>query len=130
MASQETSLPATRSMDQGSKTNLTRRLRFSMGPDFLASNSMYRPDEVKWKVKLGAEVRSETALQDSSGPSAISLTKIILFEHWVEGMPRHRKRGQNLVQPEGLLHDIRWELKGKRLTPCSGATIHLRVPGS
>ncbi len=71
---------------------------------------------VKWKVKLGTEARPETAasrLVWSIGYFANE--DYFLTELQVHGMPAHLHRGQNLVQPGGIVHAVRLKryLKGE-----------------
>ena len=75
-------------------------------------------NEVKWKVKLGAEARSETAASRFLWAVGYFTDEDYFISNTrVEEMPRHLKRGQNLVQPEGSLRNIRLEreMKGKKI---------------
>jgi len=72
---------------------------------------------VKWKVKLGAEARPEvvaTRLVWAVGYSANE--DYFLPELRVEGMPAHPRRGQELVEPDGLMRNVRLKryLKGEK----------------
>lgn len=63
---------------------------------------------VKWKVKLGEEARAEvvaTRLVWAVGYSANE--DYFLPELRVEGMPARLHRGQNLVAPDGSVHNVR-----------------------
>jgi len=75
-------------------------------------------DEVKWKVKLGAEARSETAASRFLWAVGYFTDEVYFLSNMrVEDMPRRLKRGQKLVEPGGLLHDVRLERepKGKKI---------------
>lgn len=74
-------------------------------------------DGVKWKLKLGAEARPE--------PVAASLVWAVgyfanedyfLTEVTIKNLPAHLRRGQELVGPNGTLHDVRLKrnLKGEK----------------
>jgi len=75
-------------------------------------------DEVKWKVKLGAEARSETvASRFLWAVGYFTDEDYFLSNIRVEKMPRNLKRGQRLVESGGVLHNVRFERdpKGKKL---------------
>jgi hypothetical protein len=75
-------------------------------------------DEVKWKVKLGAEARSETvASRFLWAVGYFTDEDYFVSNTRVEEMPRNLKRGQRLVEPGGVLHNVRFERepKGKKL---------------
>ena len=75
-------------------------------------------DEVKWKVKLGAEARSETvAARLLWAVGYFTDEDYFLSNIRVEDMPRRLKRGQGLVEPGGLLQNVRLERapKGKKI---------------
>ena len=75
-------------------------------------------DEVKWKVKLGAEARSETvASRFLWAVGYFTDEDYFISNTRVEDMPRNLKRGQRLVEPGGVLHNVRFERepKGKKI---------------
>lgn len=74
-------------------------------------------DEVKWKVKLGAEARSETvAARLLWAVGYFTDENYFLSNIRVEDMPRRLKRGQRQIEPGGSLHNVRLERepKGKK----------------
>ena len=75
-------------------------------------------DEVKWKVKLGDEARSETvATRFLWAVGYFTDEDYFLSDIRVEDMPRRLKRGQGLVEPGGLVQNVRLERepKGKKI---------------
>ena len=75
-------------------------------------------DEVKWKVKLGAEARSETvASRLLWAVGYFADENYFLSNTRVEDMPRRLKRGQGLVEPGGVVRNVRLERepKGKKI---------------
>jgi hypothetical protein len=63
---------------------------------------------VKWKVKLGVEARPEVAATRLVWAVGYSANEdYFLPELRVQGMPSHLHRGQNLVGPDGTLHNVR-----------------------
>ena len=75
-------------------------------------------DEVKWKVKLGPEARSETvASRFLWAVGYFADENYFLSNTRIEDMPRHLKRGQDLVEPGGLVRNVRLERepKGKKI---------------
>jgi hypothetical protein len=75
-------------------------------------------DGVKWKVKLGAEARSETvASRFLWAVGYFADENYFLSNTQIEDMPRRLKRGQDLVEPGGLLHNVRLERapKGEKI---------------
>ena len=75
-------------------------------------------DEVKWKVKLGPEARSETvASRFLWAVGYFTDENYFLSDMRTEDMPRQLKRGQDLVAPGGLVHNVRLERepKGKKI---------------
>jgi hypothetical protein len=65
-------------------------------------------DGVKWKVKLGEEPRPETvASRLVWAVGYFANEDYFLADLQVEKMPPHLKRGQNLVGPNGLMHNVR-----------------------
>src|SRR3990172_12095261 len=61
-------------------------------------------DEVKWKVKLGPEARSETvASRFLWAVGYFTDEDYFISNIRVEGMPRQLKRGQGLVAPGGVV---------------------------
>ena len=72
---------------------------------------------VKWRVKLGAEARPETVATRLVWAVGYSTNEDYFMPVLrVEGMPLHLHRGQNLVGPEGTLHNVRLKryLKGEK----------------
>ena len=75
-------------------------------------------DEVKWKVKLGAEARSETvATRFLWAVGYFTDEDYFISNTRVEDMPRQLKRGQRLVEPGGVVRNVRLERepKGKKI---------------
>ena len=65
-------------------------------------------DGVKWKVKLGAEARPETAASRLTWAAGyFSNEDYFVKDLRVSKMPPHLRRGQKLVAPDGSLHDVR-----------------------
>jgi hypothetical protein len=63
---------------------------------------------VKWRVKLGAEARPETVASRLVWAVGYSTNEdYFLPELRVENMPAHLRRGQNLVEPDGIVHNVR-----------------------
>ena len=64
-------------------------------------------DGVKWKVKLGAEARPEVAASRLVWAAGyLTQEDYFLADLQVQGLP-HLHRGQNLVGPDGTLHNVR-----------------------
>ena len=75
-------------------------------------------DGVKWKVKLGDEARSETVASRFLWAVGYFTDEIYFLSNvQIENMPRQLKRGQALVEPGGLMHNVRFERapKGKKI---------------
>ncbi len=75
-------------------------------------------DGVKWKVKLGDEARPETvASRLLWAVGYFTNDDYFLSDLRVEDMPRHLHRGQHLVEPGGLMHNVRLKKdpKGKKI---------------
>ncbi|MES1256827.1 MAG: hypothetical protein ABUS51_00295, partial [Acidobacteriota bacterium] len=67
-------------------------------------------DGVKWKIKLGAEARPETvATRLVWAAGYFTDEDYFLPEVRVEGLPAKLHRGQNLVEPGGVLRNARLE---------------------
>ena len=65
-------------------------------------------DGVKWKVKLGAEARPEVAASRLVWAVGYLTNEDYFVENLrVQDMPPHLHRGQNLVAPDGSLHNVR-----------------------
>nr|AEQ20286.1 hypothetical protein [uncultured bacterium CSLG7] len=65
-------------------------------------------DGVKWKVKLGAEARPEVAASRLLWAAGYFTTEDYFLEDLhVQGLPSHLHRGQDLVGPDGTLHNVR-----------------------
>jgi len=63
---------------------------------------------MKWKIKLGAEARPETAATRLVWAVGYSADEdYFLHEVLVRGMPLHLHRGQHLVGPNGTMRDVR-----------------------
>ena len=72
---------------------------------------------VKWKVKLGAEVRPETVASRLVWAVGYSANEdYFLPVLHVENLPAHLRRGQNLVGPGGTFQNVRLKryLKGEK----------------
>jgi len=73
-------------------------------PKFVVSDR----DGVKWKVKLGVEARLETVASRLVWAVGYYANEdYFLADLRVENLPRHLHRGQDLVAPDGSLHDVR-----------------------
>ena len=75
-------------------------------------------DEVKWKVKLGAEARSETvASRFLWAVGYFTDENYFISNTRVAEMPRQLKRGQGLVAPGGVVRNVRLEResRGKKI---------------
>jgi hypothetical protein len=65
-------------------------------------------DGVKWKIKLGAEARPETVASRFVWAVGYHTDEdYFLPEVWVAGLPSHLHRGQNLIEPGGLMRNVR-----------------------
>ena len=65
-------------------------------------------DGVKWKVKLGPEVHAEVAASRLVWAAGYFTTEdYFVPELHVQGLPPHLHRGQNLVGPDGTVHNAR-----------------------
>ena len=65
-------------------------------------------DGVKWKVKLGAEARPEVAASRLVWAAGYFTNEdYFLADLQVQGLPSHLHRGQDLVAPDGTLHNVR-----------------------
>jgi hypothetical protein len=65
-------------------------------------------DGVKWRVKLGAEARPEVAASRLVWAAGYFTNEDYFLEDLhVQDMPRRLHRGQNLVAPDGSLHNVR-----------------------
>jgi|HubBroStandDraft_4_1064222.scaffolds.fasta_scaffold149877_1 hypothetical protein len=65
-------------------------------------------DGVKWKVKLGAEARPEVAATRLVWAAGYFTQEDYFVEDLhVEGLPHHLHRGQNLIGPDGIVHNVR-----------------------
>jgi hypothetical protein len=63
---------------------------------------------VEWKVKLGEEARPETvASRLVWAVGYFTNEDYFLADLRVGNMPTHLKRGQNLIGPDGLMHNVR-----------------------
>ena len=63
---------------------------------------------VKWKVKLGVEARPEVAATRLVWAVGYSANEdYFLPELRIQGMPSHLHRGQNLVEADGTVHNVR-----------------------
>jgi hypothetical protein len=63
---------------------------------------------MKWKIKLGAEARPETAATRLVWAVGYSADEdYFLREVLVRGMPLHLHRGQHVVGPNGTIRDVR-----------------------
>jgi hypothetical protein len=74
---------------------------------------------VKWKLKLGAEARPEPVAANLVWAAGYSANEdYFVPEVQVKNLPAHLRRGQELVGPNGSLHDVRLKryLKGEKKT--------------
>jgi hypothetical protein len=63
---------------------------------------------VRWKVKMGHEVHSETVASRFVWAVGYSTNEdYFLPELPVEGMPQHLRRGQQFIEPQGTAHNVR-----------------------
>lgn len=63
---------------------------------------------VKWKVKLGAEARPEVAASRLLWAAGFFTTEdYFLPTLHVQDLPNHLHRGQDLVSPDGTIHNVR-----------------------
>jgi len=73
-------------------------------PKFVVHDS----DGVKWKVKLGLEVRPETAATRLVWAAGYYVNEDYLVrEIQIDGVPAHLHRGQKLIGPGGTAHNVR-----------------------
>ena len=71
-------------------------------------------DEVKWKVKLGVEARSETvASRFLWAVGYFTDEDYFISSTRVEDMPRRLQRGQGLLEPGGVVRNVRLEREPK-----------------
>ncbi len=65
-------------------------------------------DGVKWKIKLGAEARPETVATRLVWAVGYHADEdYFLSEVQVNGMPKHVHRGQDLIEPGGVMRNVR-----------------------
>ena len=65
-------------------------------------------DGVKWKVKLGAEARPEVAASRLVWAAGYYTTEdYFLDKLTVQDLPHHLHRGQDLIGPDGVFHNVR-----------------------
>jgi hypothetical protein len=65
-------------------------------------------DGVKWKIKLGEEAHPETAASRIVWAAGyFADEEYFLPDLKVDGMPSNLHRGENQVEPDGLMHDAR-----------------------
>lgn len=65
----------------------------------------------RWKVKMGAEARPETAASRFVWAAGYSASEdYFLPELHVEGMPEHLHRGRQFIGPGGAAHNVRLKL--------------------
>ncbi len=65
-------------------------------------------DGVKWKIKLGAEARPETVATRLVWAVGYHADEdYFLPEVRVKELPRHLHRGQKLIGPDGVMHNVR-----------------------
>src|SRR5260370_592243 len=71
-------------------------------------------DGMKWKVKLGAEPRPETAATRLVWAAGYFANEVYFVrELHVQGMPPRLKRGQKLVEPGGIVRNVRLKVEPK-----------------
>jgi hypothetical protein len=69
---------------------------------------------VKWKLKLGAEARPEPVAANLVWAAGYFTNEdYFVPEVQIKNLPAHLHRGQDLVGPNGTLHDVRY-LKGEK----------------
>ena len=69
---------------------------------------------VKWKVKLGAEAPPEVAASRLVWAAGYFTNEEYFLETLrVEGLPAHLHRGQDLIAPDGVVHNVRLKRSAK-----------------
>jgi len=62
----------------------------------------------KWKLKLGIEARPETAASRITWAVGYHVSEdYFLPEITIDGMPEKPRRGKDLIEPGGVMHDVR-----------------------
>ena len=87
-------------------------------------------DGVKWKIKLGAEARPETAASRFVWAVGYHTDEdYFLPMVQVDGMPSHVHRGEDLIEPGGVIRNVRLkrEEAERRLRTGAGRTIRSRA---
>jgi hypothetical protein len=104
----------------GGKKHEPRGTKFTfVDEDLDGTNPKYNvkdEDGDKWKIKLGAETRPETAATRLVWAVGYSVNEdYFLPTVHVSGLPKHLHRGQKLVGPDGEMHNVRLKrhLKGE-----------------
>jgi hypothetical protein len=79
--------------------------------DLDGSNAKYvvqGGDGVKWKVKLGTEVRPETAASRLVWAAGYFANEdYFVRDLRIDGLPAHLHRGEKLIGPGGAVHNVR-----------------------
>jgi hypothetical protein len=71
-------------------------------------------DGTKWKVKLGIEARPETVATRLAWAAGYYANEdYFLSEIQVSGMPPHLQRGQKMIAPGGIMHNVRLKRESK-----------------
>ncbi len=71
-------------------------------------------DGVKWKIKLGAEAKPETAATRLVWAAGYSADEdYFLRDVTVEELPAHLRRGGKLIEEGGVMHDVRLKREQK-----------------
>jgi hypothetical protein len=71
------------------------------------------PDGVKWKIKLGAEAKPETAASRFVWAVGYHTDEdYFLPVVQVDGMPAHVHRGQDMIEPSGVMRNVRLKREG------------------
>ncbi len=84
-----------------------------VGEDHAGSNPKFYvrdQDGTKWTVKLGVEAKPETAAAHLLWAAGYYTDEDYFVPQLsVEGIPSHLRRGQNLIQPQGRIENVRLE---------------------
>lgn len=95
----------------GGEAHRPRGTFIFIGEDLEGSNpklDVRDQDGIKWKVKFGAEARPEVAASRLVWAAGYFTNEdYFLDELHIQNLPGHLHRGQSLVGPDGVLHNVR-----------------------
>jgi hypothetical protein len=75
---------------------------------------VYDENGIKWRVKMGAEVRPETTASRLLWAVGYSTNEFYFLPNIkIEGLPAHLHRGQNLIRPDGTILNVEMRRKVK-----------------